>query len=269
MSSPDSDRLAGAFERTVEMATARVFAGMRRDEPLGELVSRSEGVADFARRRTRVVESWFLDKRGQPPRHPPSPKAPRLGDRAKQLADRAAGEAIRRLFDRTMRKPKELLYDGGSLFTRFDLGEPWMSFTPRRPDGPRHPSDPLWLLDVLVVAGDESDRLGQEEVRGVLTERYRLRLDAVAADERVSAGITVPESALPIRALRRLPAEIWLDADGRLRRMSHMVDSPDEVPDGPLWSTTEFADFGSPVDLPEPPAETKLRPVMDASVPSA
>lgn len=257
MSSSDSDRLAGAFERTVEMGTARVFAGMRRGEPLGELVSRSEGVTNFARRRTRVLESWFLDKRGQPPRDPLLTEGAGLADRVKQLADRAAGEAFSRLLDRTMRKPKELLYDGGSLFTRFAPGEPWMTFAPRRPDGPRHPSDPLWLLDVLVVAGDESHCLGQEEVRGVLTERICLRLDAVAADERVSAGITVPESGLPIRALRQLPAEIWLDADGRLRRMSHIVDSPDEVPDGPVWSTTEFSDFGSRVDLPEPPPEAE------------
>lgn len=256
MSSPDSDRLAGASQRTVEMRTARVFAGMRRGEPLGELISRSEGAADFARRRTRVVESSFLDK-GEPPRKPPSPNAPGLANRAKQLADRAGGEVFGRLLGRTMRKPKETLYDGGCVFTRFEPEGPWMSFTPRRPDGPRHPNDPLWLLDLLVVAGDKRppprSRRGQGRPHRALppeTRRRGGRRAHLGRHRRSRVGA-------PIRALRRLPAEVWLDADGRVRRMSHMVESPDEVPDGPMWSTTELDGFGSSVDLPEPPDEAE------------
>jgi hypothetical protein len=111
-------------------------------------------------------------------------------------------------------------------------------------------------------------QLGAEEVHGEWTTHYRLKLDV----DRVSwpdLGDDFPATRddmsrrLAIKALPNprprgvLPAEVWLDEPGRLRRFSHCP-RPDKTGKR-AWPTTELWDFGGPPSI----EDWKTQPVID------
>jgi hypothetical protein len=71
------------------------------------------------------------------------------------------------------------------------------------------------------------------------------------ADAALPAGVSAP--AGPYRALRALPAEVWLDTAGLARRIS--VNSEPATADA-VWSIVELWDFGVAADV-TPPVPTR------------
>lgn len=215
--------------------SARILAAWCTGSPLPEAPDRRcEGVADLAARRARVSQSLFFTDRA----------AAEFLDR--DDSDPGAGERG---------EDSEMIYDGANAYVR--VADRWTGFFLTDPGGPRGPNDPLWPLDALFGASDDAIETGPEAVRGVPATRYRLSVDLARADAALSAGISVPAGSY--RSLSRLPAEVWLDAAGLVRRIS-VLSEPAAAADAQVWSIVELWDFGVAVDITPPDPGAVLAP---------
>jgi len=108
----------------------------------------------------------------------------------------------------------------------------------------------LFTADPLAVFRSSAARvvtIGHETVRGVATTHVRMTLDLAALTARLrSQGYTVDD---PGRATE--PADLWVDAQGRLRRMTSLGRSGGAT--GTI--TLELFDYGVRVDVQPPPAD--------------
>lgn len=117
-------------------------------------------------------------------------------------------------------------------------------------------SDPSAALEYLRAASGRVQEVGTEEVRGVQTTRYRMVVDL----EKVAA--TTPGQRANSQKLRQLgvrdvPTEVWVDAEGRARRLS-LAYAGLKTPQGPDFDMTmqmDLYDFGVEVDVKTPPTE--------------
>jgi hypothetical protein len=223
---PAVSRVAAAPGRTVAAGTARVFFARGARSPVpGETEQSGEGVADLRARHARVMEVLL-----------PASFAPLF-----------AGDAADDPALTTLNAPRETIYDGANAY--LNVGGQWTGFFLGDPAGPRGSNDPLWPLDALFGAREDVVPAGREDVRGVAADRYRLTVDLARADAALPAGVSVP--AGPYRGLLRMPAEVWLDAAGLVRRVAVSAE-PVPGPDVPLWSVTELWDFGLAVHIVAP-----------------
>jgi hypothetical protein len=212
-------RVVGAVGLTVEAGSARMQHGSRVGAADGPAPTRrrpGEGWIDLRRRR-----AWYPDVRA-------------LG-----------GEDV----------AAEQFWDGSTLYVRFSADEPWAELPLiRRSEVPGASvpySSPWWLLDALCGARDDAQIVGDEDIRGTATTHIRLTVDTSRAVMGSPSGLR-----LPGRDPDAFPAEVWLDRDGRLRRMGCTWPRRRRIPLGkwqPYWITTEFWDFGTAVESPAPP----------------
>ena len=238
--SPEA-RVRAAPARTAQAGTARLITAMCADPvPEPEDVM-GAGLADLARRRSMLIASLVS------------------GRTANRLELERGGRFARGLHA-VLRGPADVAYVEGRRYFRVADG-PWGE-PEGKPVGLLELTDPLWWLDMPGAAARDIVEVGEENVHGVSTTRYRLTIDlaVVTGDERgleQSIGWRLRTLFLRERTVwrRHLPAEMWLDEDGRVRRMSSLP-IPPEVP-GPtrLWAITELNDFGTAVRW-EGPAPT-------------
>jgi hypothetical protein len=135
------------------------------------------------------------------------------------------------------------------------------------------PSDPSQVLSFLRGAGADVKLAGPATVDGIATTRYTttIDLDKAAAElpAKARAGVTRFEQQL---GTHRLPAQIWIDGQGRLRRMtiagpgfpgggsasgslSPLQSSSAAAPGAtPEQLTLTLSHFGTPVHVTAPPA---------------
>ena len=113
--------------------------------------------------------------------------------------------------------------------------------------------EPLRVLD-LPRGADEVEEEGPEDVAGEPTTRYSAILDLDAATRAVpgedAAAVARTAEAL---GTPRLPAEVWLDAEGRLRRLRFELGGGSSGAPA-TQVTVELGDFGVEADvtLPDP-----------------
>jgi hypothetical protein len=93
---------------------------------------------------------------------------------------------------------------------------------------------PERLLDMLRSASRQTERIGEEDVRGEQTVRYRLTVSCAKAE------LSCPGD-------EAAPVEVWIGGDGLVRRIW--------VEDSDLTGTIEFFDFGVKIDIEPPPAD--------------
>lgn len=119
-------------------------------------------------------------------------------------------------------------------------------------------NDPRQGLAVLSgVADDGVQELGEEEVRGAETTRYRARIDLRKAAEE-SGAITdrqAFERFVDSMGTETVRVEVWIDDDNQVRRMRMPLPMPEETGDGEVTMTVEYYDFGAEVDVTEPPTD--------------
>jgi hypothetical protein len=212
----------------------------------GEDVSRIEGVADLKRRVARTtlqhmtseLDNEMQSKFSEPVDDPEEEEA-RLGARA---------------FIKMFKLSLENVYVGGATYTHV-ADEGWADFRGGDRNGPTSIDNPLWLLDALLGARDDAVELGTDDVRGTPTSHLRLTIDLASADDQLTTGIMAP-GPQPYRFLRQLPAEVWIDEQGLVRRMSYQSE-PAGAGRGEWWQTTELWDFGLDVQI-EIPTEDEL-----------
>jgi hypothetical protein len=125
----------------------------------------------------------------------------------------------------------ETLYLRGSTAVLFGGGDRWLKIEDSDPGTSVHDLSPVTLLAMLRAASRESERLGEEEVRGVPTVGYRLTVQCEEA-ELACEGETAP-------------VDVWIDGDGLVRRLF--------LESGGTAGTIEFFDFGVDADIEPPP----------------
>ncbi len=118
--------------------------------------------------------------------------------------------------------------------------------------------DPSALLDVL-GGGDGIEEVGSEDVRGVATTHFRGTFDPTAAADQVPEDHREQyEAALDEFGDVDIPIDVWLDADGLIRRYSMALSGSafapagDPAADGEMVFVMEFFDYGVDVDVDAP-----------------
>lgn len=119
-------------------------------------------------------------------------------------------------------------------------------------------ADPTQYLLWLSALGPGITKIGEEDVRGVSTSRYRAAVDLNALEGQAPPGKEA-EWAAYVQALRdrlglaSIPVEVWVDEDGLIRRFNHEYGFSAEGTTAVV--TTELFDFGVPVDVTAPPPD--------------
>lgn len=118
--------------------------------------------------------------------------------------------------------------------------------------------DPAAALRYLHGAG-QVRRIGKEAIRGAATTWYETTVDvekavrAAPAEQRAALG-----RVRDAFGIDRIPTDVWIDGDGRVRRLKQTLDAagtgPEASPDR-VEVTLELYDFGVPVSVRLPPPD--------------
>ncbi len=113
-------------------------------------------------------------------------------------------------------------------------------------------TNPANALGFLRGASDDMVEAGTEEVDGVQTTHYKGTADfQKVADEAGDLG-PVYEQLLEVSDFDSIPIEVWIDDDGRARRLTYELPVPEARGGGTATITLEFTDFGADVDVTPP-----------------
>lgn len=116
------------------------------------------------------------------------------------------------------------------------------------------------FMDALSAVGGQVEEVGSEEVSGTATTRYSGKVDVAAALDEIPAD----KKAEVDRALERfgdasteVPIEVWIDAEGLVRRFEASYAMRHAAGDGTAVAnvTVELSRVGEPVDIQIPPAD--------------
>jgi hypothetical protein len=117
-------------------------------------------------------------------------------------------------------------------------------------------SDPTQALGFLRGASADITQVGKETIRGAQVTHYRTTIDlnkAVAnAPASSRAGL---ESVFKLYANPSLPADVWIDNDGRLRKLAYTATVAAQGRSTTVATTYELYDFGTSVRASPPPAD--------------
>ena len=123
-------------------------------------------------------------------------------------------------------------------------------------------NDPRASLETLRGAGSVAF-LGYQKVRGVDTSRYGAVIDLeAAAKQSPPAQQATMRQIIAMQGTSTQPVDVWVDKQGRVRKLSETVDMTHATPPTPgaalpssIDVTLEYYDFGTPVRVELPPAD--------------
>ena len=121
-------------------------------------------------------------------------------------------------------------------------------------------ADPTSGLKALEAVSDDVREVGKERVRDADTTRYTGSYDLQAAAAALSGPAKAQVEQLgTLTGRTTFPFEAWLDDQQRVRKFVQTIDVPASEQTGgkPVTTTTtlELFDFGTPVEVTEPPAD--------------
>ena len=157
-------------------------------------------------------------------------------------------------------------------------GKQWLSVGAPKGSGVSSPfsglgqSDPTKILASLERVSDDVKEVGTETVRGVETKHYTATLDLGKAIDNSKVPQSLRDKADQLfggASTPPMPVDVFLDSEGRLRRMTLEMDlsafsgtgtgasgSTGALGSLPTVSMTlDLYDFGTPVDVQAPPAD--------------
>ncbi|HEX7167397.1 MAG TPA: hypothetical protein VF230_10500 [Acidimicrobiales bacterium] len=168
------------------------------------------------------------------------------GTKRQQTEGRIAGDRF------VLRVPAEL--------ADISAGKPWLGANvPANAFG--SPEDPMRtggnLLDLLAGANGAVDVVGTDKIRGVDTTHYRVEIDMVRAQQANAAGQSALGFPTPpvVEGPATRPADVWLDDEGRLRRMVMTFDDDGPGPEPGMRAQSEAYDYDKPFTVTMPPAD--------------
>lgn len=114
--------------------------------------------------------------------------------------------------------------------------------------------DPLGPIDLLRRPVTEIGIVGPDDVRGVPTEHLRASLDLTGGDGGEPPAGSF-EARLVAAGLASLPVDVWVDADGIVRRLVVSVGAA-----GSMTTTFEVFDVGADVEVVAPDPDDVIDP---------
>lgn len=122
--------------------------------------------------------------------------------------------------------------------------------------------NPGQAFDYLKGAGDVT-RIGPDRVRGDAVTHYKTTLDLNQAASSGGQSSAAVQQATKLLGTSSFPADIWLDDQGRVRKMTYSIDlsksslpsNAGNRPGGTMTYTLEAFDFGVTVSADPPPAD--------------
>lgn len=117
-------------------------------------------------------------------------------------------------------------------------------------------SDPTQALALLKGVSSDIREVGAEQVRDADTTHYRATIDLQKAAEQQGAAKKQVARFLEQAEVRSVPADVWVDGEGRLRKMRYDMKLKPSGAQGTITvrSTVEMFDFGTTVTVAGPPA---------------
>lgn len=120
-------------------------------------------------------------------------------------------------------------------------------------------NDPAQSLAYLQGASDDIAEAGTEDLRGVKTTIYKGTFNLAKARDAQPQERTKKAIDSLIKKLKSdtMPVTVWIDADGRMRKMVQTIDLAkvtDGQASGDMTTTFEMYDFGVAVEVTPPPA---------------
>ena len=132
-------------------------------------------------------------------------------------------------------------------------------------------SDPTQFLDLLKSISSDVTEVGNEKVTGADTTHYRATIDfAKAVQDNTTLDADTKTKLSSFYNKLTAPADVWIDSDGRLRKMTYTLDTS-KLDASALGSnaraqaamqqiagidfTLELSDFGVAVNVTAPPAD--------------
>lgn len=243
-SSP-ADRLASAYENTVAEGTAKLFQRMKITpgadaEDRTPQVITGRGAMDFVKRRGEVVSTV----NGQEITTVVSG-----GDIFLRMPNLAVAAAGREWFQMDFEELTSATGVEG-------LGEVFQSQS----------NDPGSGLIYLEGVAGKIEKIGEERIRGASTTWYGATVDMekaaeAAPDEETAEAI---RSQSKVFSISRMAVEVWLDGEGRVRRILQKVDYSKAAKSGRFRAgtlpasaemTQEYYDFGTDVSVQVPPRD--------------
>jgi hypothetical protein len=119
---------------------------------------------------------------------------------------------------------------------------------------PGSPTKPTDVLTRVLLASDENEEVGTEEVRGAETTHFRARVDLMKLVEQLPAAERPEGDVAQLWGSRFVPVEIWIDDESRLRRITIEQRENEEDGNPAMTITVELFDYGVEVDV-QPPTE--------------
>lgn len=125
-------------------------------------------------------------------------------------------------------------------------------------------SDPSAALEYLRAASEDVEEVGEEEVRGQPTTRYRMTVDLRKVAAATPGQRSNVEKVVRLSGIEELPAEVWVDGEGRVRRMTLAYANlkAGQGRETDMKMTMELFDFGVEVDV-EPPEPDRVTDIGD------
>jgi hypothetical protein len=117
---------------------------------------------------------------------------------------------------------------------------------------PGSPTKPTDVLTRALLASEENETVGHEDVRGTATTHYRARVDLRKVVNQLPAAERPKGNAEHFWGARFVPVEIWIDDENRLRRIR--IEQA-ENGDSEAITTVELFDYGVEVKVEPPPAD--------------
>ncbi|CAN5769985.1 hypothetical protein BH18ACT15_BH18ACT15_07650 [soil metagenome] len=168
------------------------------------------------------------------------------------------------------------VYDGSILYLGADFmsqivpgGKRWLKVDAGKASGSLGPlaqlsqfgqSDPIAAFGLLEGLTGPVETIDEDvDVRGAPATHYRFTIDVGEALTKVSGVSRAQVEALDKQGIDAIPADVWLDAKGAVRRMQYRLDVPSAATGGggkaKVAVRMELFDFGTPVDVEPPPAD--------------
>lgn len=148
---------------------------------------------------------------------------------------------------------------GGKRWVKVDLGDDALSRLGLDDASALGSSDPSQVLQALRGVADVRE-VGHDVVRGVDTTHYATNVDLQKAIASAPANDRNDvRRALGMLGSTTMPVDVWVDAQGRARRMTVHADTSAFGPSGSAFTmTVELYDFGATVDVQPPPADDTI-----------
>jgi hypothetical protein len=138
---------------------------------------------------------------------------------------------------------------------------------------PTEPPAPGSALDYLQGVSGDVHVEGHDTLHGDATTRYGATLDLDRALSRITdtSRRAVVKHAMDLRGVAKFPAQVWIDDQGRMRKLALTIDLKAAVAqlgaapgsDPKITESLELYDFGVSVDVQAP---TDVTPVVSAAV---